>query len=66
MPAMVNGVSDLGNWANSKSCGPWKADRGCGHPGCEQDQRAVDVLSALVEISPGEWMLRESDVTFTT
>jgi hypothetical protein len=65
MPVPVNAVPDLATWANSKSCGPWKADRSCGHPGCVQDQRAVDILSALTETSPGVWTLNEADVHLT-
>lgn len=66
MPMHVHGVADLAAWANSKSCGPWKADRSCGHVGCVQDQRAVDILSALVETSPGVWLLMETDIQLTT
>jgi hypothetical protein len=65
MPVPVNGVADLAAWANSKSCGPWRADRSCGHPGCVQDQRAVDILSALTETSPGVWTLNEANVHLT-
>jgi hypothetical protein len=65
MAVQVNGVGDLAPWAKSKSCGPWKADRSCGHPGCAQDQRAVDILSALTESSPGVWTLDEADIHLT-
>lgn len=65
MAVPVNSVDDLTIWANSKSCGPWKSDRSCGHPGCVQDQRAVDILSALTETAPGVWTLNEAEIQFT-
>jgi hypothetical protein len=65
MAVAVNQVGDLANWANSKSCGPWKADRSCGHAGCVQDQRAVDILLALVKTAPGVWTLNEADIQLT-
>lgn len=65
MAVVVNGVSDLVAWANSKSCEPWKADRSCGHPGCVQAQRAVDILSALQDNGAGTWTLDEANVELT-
>lgn len=66
MAVTISGVKDLVAWADSKSCGPWKIDRSCGHSACMQDQRAVDVLSVLKETSPGVWTLRESEIQFST
>ena len=65
MAVQVDRVGDLIRWADSKSCEPWKADRSCGHDGCVQAQRAVDILSALVETDPGVWSLDERDIEFT-
>lgn len=65
MAVTVNAVSDLVAWANSKSCEPWKSDRSCGHVGCVQAQRAVDILSALQDAGGGIWSLDEADVHLT-
>jgi hypothetical protein len=65
MAINVQGPADLGAWADSKSCEPWKADRSCGHAACVQAQRAVDILSALVEVEPGVWQLVEEHVHLT-
>lgn len=65
MAIKVDGAAHLRDWANSKSCEQWKTDRSCGHDGCIQAQRAVDVLTALHETSPGQWSLTETDVNFT-
>jgi len=61
----VRQVADLVEWANSKSCEYWKADRSCGHDGCLQAQRAVDILSALVTVSGTTWSLDEEDIDFS-
>jgi hypothetical protein len=65
MTVPVNGPEDLREWANSKSCGNWRADRSCDHPGCVQAQRAVDVLAAMQEQEAGVWVLRADDVDLT-
>lgn len=61
----VDGVSDLHDWAESKTCKQWRQDRSCGHGPCVQAQRAVDVLSQLSSQGDGVWTLKEADVRFT-
>lgn len=66
MAVQVHGFRDLLAWADSKTCGPWKYDRSCGHDGCVQAQRAFDVLSAAVQDQPGVWTLDEAVVRLST
>lgn len=61
----MDSPADLLEWALSKTCGPWKVDRACGHPPCAEAQRAADIISALRPVDSGEWRLSEQDITFT-
>lgn len=58
----VRGPADLAAWAESKACGVWRSSRSCSHPGCRDAQRAADVLEALRETGPGQWVLDEATI----
>lgn len=65
MAVEVNGFQDLQEWADSKSCAQWKADRSCPHRACVEAQRAVDVLSTATEGPTGVWTIDDAAVVFT-
>ena len=65
MALSVNGFSDLQDWAESKSCAQWKAERSCQHEPCVQAQRAADILAAAVQGPTGVWTIEDATVTFT-